>query len=173
MDWPSRRRLAVTWLVAAAALVAITAWTRAEASGLDDPDPARQRSGVVADAASAPVAPAVLRQRLPGGGVVFFERGRRSGAGALCEALQGSTFGWRVVVVTTGEPPPACVSVAVADVAARDAARAVRLPRPRDGGAPVGYVILDEAGRVRYATLDPGAAARLGEVRTMLRAATG
>ena len=171
MDWPSRRRLAVTWLVAAAALVAITAWTRATASALDDPDPARQRSGVVADAASAPLAPAALRQRLPGGGVVFFERGSRSGP--LCEALQGSTFGWRAVLVTTGEPPPACASVAVADVAARDAARAVRLPLPRDRGAPVGYVILDDAGRVRYATLDPGAAARLGEVRTMLRAATG
>lgn len=172
MDWPSRRRLAVTWLVAAGALVTVTVMTRAAVSGLDDPDPARQRSGVVTGAASAPLAPAALRQRLPDGGVVFFERGGRSGT--LCRALRGSALEWRAVVVTTGEPPPACASVAIAGVAvSRDAARAVGLPRPRDGGAPVGYVILDAAGRVRYATLDPGAAERLGEVRSMLRAATG
>lgn len=171
MDWPSRRRLAVTWLVATAALVMVTVVTRGAVSGLDDPDPARQRSGVVTGTVSAPLAPAPLRQRLPDGGVVFFERDGRSGA--LCEALARSTFAWRAVVVTTGEPPPACASVAIAEVAARGAARAVRLPRPRDGGIPVGYVIVDEAGRIRYATLDPGAAERLGEVRTMLRAATG
>lgn len=171
MDWPSRRRLAVTWIVAAAALVTVTVMARAAVSGLDDRDPARQRSGVMTGAASAPLAPAALRKRLPGGGVVFFERDGRSGA--LCEALRGSDLDWRAVIVTTSAPPPACASVAVTGVAARDAARAVPLPRPRDGGAPVGYVILDESGLVRYATLDPGAAERLGEVRTMLRAATG
>lgn len=147
MDWPSRRRLAATWLVAGATLVTVTVLTRGVVSGLDDPDPARQRSGVVTGAASAPLGPAELRQRLPDGGVVFLERDDR--AGPLCEALQASALDWRAVIVTTGDPPPACASVAIAGVAASNAARAVRLPRPRDGGAPVGYVILDEAGRIR------------------------
>lgn len=171
MDWPSRGRLAVAWLVAAATFVAVTAMVRAGASGLDDADPARRRPGVLVEVDSAPLAPAALRQALPAGGVVFFER--RARAGALCEALQGSTVGSRAVVVMRGEPPPACAAVALASAVEEEAADSVGLPRPRDGGAPVGYAIVDGAGRVRYATLDPGAAGHLREVWTMLRAARG
>lgn len=47
-------------------------------------------------------------------------------------------------------------------------ARAYRMPRPTDGGPPVGYALVDSAGRVRYSTLDPGVADHLREIRTML-----
>ncbi len=40
-------------------------------------------------------------------------------------------------------------------VAAGSIAATVGMPRPRDGGAPVGYAILDGDAFVRYATLDP------------------
>lgn len=151
-------------------LVAVTAGIRARATGLDDPDPARQRPGLLAAAASAPVAPPALRRALPAGGVAFFERSER--ATNLCRSLAAATFRSHVVVVTTRLAPEGCVGVAVLAAPPRDAAAAVGLPRPRDGRAPVGYAILDAVGRVRYATLDPNSADHLSEVETMLRAAT-
>lgn len=42
---------------------------------------------------------------------------------------------------------------------------------PRDGGPPVGYAVVDAEGRIRYRTLDPGVATRLGEVATIVAAA--
>ena len=48
--------------------------------------------------------------------------------------------------------------------------RAFGLRRPRAGGTPVGYAIVDNSGRVRYATLDPHLARHLVEVRTILEA---
>lgn len=170
MEWPSRRRLTVAWLVTAATFAAVAVMVRAGASGLDDPDPARQRPGLLAAAASAPLAPPALRRALPAGGVVFFERGER--AGDLCTALADAAFRSQAVVVTTPAAPATCAGVASLAVPPADVADALGLPLPRDGGAPVGYVVVDEAGRVRYATLDPDSADRLPEVQTMLRAAT-
>ena len=45
------------------------------------------------------------------------------------------------------------------------------LDRPRDGGAPVGYAVVDGRGDIRYRTLDPSVAAQLDEIDTILRAA--
>lgn len=175
MGWPSRRQLTLTWLVTAVALVAVLVTERARSSGLDDADAGRQRPGLLTVAGSAPPAPPALRQALPTGGVVFFERAGRSAA--LCTALAGAPFRDRAALLTTTEAPSECAGVKIVAVpmdvsrTAEDTAAAVGLPRPRDGGAPVGYAILDGAGRVRYATLDPAAADHIPEVQTMLRAA--
>lgn len=169
MEWPSRGRLTAVWVATALTFVAVMLTVRSEATGLDDADPARQRPGLLASAASAPLAPTALRRALPAGGVVFFERGGR--AGDVCVALTDAALRSRAVVVTTGVAPPTCVGVASPPVQQEATAQAVGLPRPRDGGAPVGYVVLDKAGRVRYATLDPDSADHLLEVATMLRAA--
>lgn len=166
MEWPSRRRLLVTWLVVAVALAAVTSIIRRGASRLDDPDPARQRPGVLVAASSATLAPTVLRRALPAGGVVFFEREGR--AGELCELLAGRSLRSPAVVVAAGGAPRACAGLALAP--SGDIASAVGLAQPSDGGAPVGYALLDGAGRVRYSTLDPAAADHLPEVETMLRA---
>ncbi|HEX2064104.1 MAG TPA: hypothetical protein VHE80_06755, partial [Acidimicrobiales bacterium] len=42
--------------------------------------------------------------------------------------------------------------------------------RPRAGGPPVGYAVVDSNGAIRYRTLDPSPARRLDEVATILRA---
>ena len=46
----------------------------------------------------------------------------------------------------------------------------LEMRRPRDGGFPVGYAVVDSVGRVRYPTLDPEVTDHLDEVETMVRA---
>jgi alkyl hydroperoxide reductase subunit AhpC len=45
------------------------------------------------------------------------------------------------------------------------------LDRTSDGGAPVGYAVVDGHGDIRYRTLDPSVASQLDEIDTILRAA--
>jgi alkyl hydroperoxide reductase subunit AhpC len=54
---------------------------------------------------------------------------------------------------------------------AGELAEAYGLRQPADRGEPVGYAIVDAAGRIRYRTLDPEVEDLLGEVDTILRAA--
>lgn len=49
-------------------------------------------------------------------------------------------------------------------------ARRFGMPSPVNGGAPVGYAVVDAAGRIRYRTLDPQVAGHLEEVDTILSA---
>lgn len=167
VEWPTRRRLLVTWVVVAGVLLTTTMAARAGRSPLDDPDPARQRPGILDPARSAPLAPAAARAGLPQGGVVFFERPGR--AARLCAALTTASFRRQTLVVSSAATRVACESLRVVDLAEPGAL--IGLPRPRDGGPASGYVIVDPAGRVRYRTLDPDAGQHLGEVATMLRAA--
>ena len=82
------------------------------------------------------------------------------------------SFGERPVVVLFDRRPPSgpefdawraqvsddgvelVVAVAGTDRAAQ-LADAVDIPRPVDGGPPVGYAVVDPARTVRYSTLDP------------------
>ena len=107
---------------------------------LDDPDAADQRDGLLLD---GPVLPAEVGGVEFGGRavVVLFER--EQPAGAAFER-------WRVTVGDDG------VDVVVKVGAEGDElAEAVGMPTPVDGGAPVGYAVVDPARTVRYATLDP------------------
>jgi hypothetical protein len=47
-------------------------------------------------------------------------------------------------------------------------ARAFDLRKPVDGGYPVGYVLIDSSGSVRFRTLDPGYDKRAWEIRLLL-----
>lgn len=49
-------------------------------------------------------------------------------------------------------------------------ARRFGLRRPRDGGPPVGYVVVDARGLIRYRTLDPTVTRNLDEVDTIVAA---
>lgn len=175
---PPRRTLVATWLVAAAVFGTLMVLAKAAPGPLDDADPAYQRPGFL-DAGDLPRPTPRLGDgpRPESAAVVFFDR--PGGIASLCEALTAEPFAPQVdvdVVVATAsavEAPgaercPPDVDV-VAD-AGGDLARGFGLRRPRGGGAPVGYAIVDASGVVRYATLDPTVAARLDEVRTVLRA---
>ena len=76
---------------------------------------------------------------------------------------QGDTV---MVVSGTGT----CQAVPTVNDPGAQLARAFGLRRPRDGGAPVGYAVVDRRGQIRYRTLDPAATEELDEVGTVVRA---
>ena len=178
--WPARpsptaatknhQRILALWVVAAVVFAVLLAVARAAESGLDDPDPAWQRPGIL-DAGALPVPAPPLTGELPRPGrrtVVFFLG--PEGVARLCRALPGRGLaeGADLVIVVSGDGRCAGTTT-IEDPSAR-IARAYGLRRPRDGGAPVGYAVVDRVGRIRYRTLDPRVADGLGEVDTMVRA---
>lgn len=164
-----RQRLATLWVVVAVLFGTLLAVARSSESGLDDPDPALQRIGLL-DAGRLPLPASRLTAELPRPGrraVVFFVR--PDGVAGLCRALvAGDLERADLVIVVSG--PGRCGGVpTIADGSGRLAA-AYGLRRPRDGGPPVGYAIVDRRGQVRYRTLDPSGAAGLSEVETIVAA---
>lgn len=170
MAAPSRRELGGVWVVAVGLLGVLVVVSILTRSGGDDPDQGRQRPGIL-DLGDLPSpAPPVPGVEVGGPNTVIFFAGRRSGE--LCRALQEppeALTTTRLVVVADDSPDCASPVVQV-DLAATDAAARYGLAKPRDGGAPLGYAIVDGEGRLRYRTLDPHAPSLLAEVATMLRA---
>lgn len=164
------RRLVVVWLTAAAFFGVLLVLARAAEAPLDDPDPAWQRPGFLdAGALPVPAPPGLTASGRPT--VVFFERS--TGVGALCQALTERPLReGAVTAVVVADPGPGSCGAAGAVVADRDGALAdaYGMRRPRDGGPPVGYAVVDGAGAIRYRTLDPEVADQLGEVGTIVAA---
>lgn len=169
---PSRSQLLTVWVVTAVVLGGLLLVARRAESGLDDHDPAHQRPGFL-DLGELPERSPRVTGAIPTPGrraLVFFDRPDR--AQRLCEALNGSDLLERAdVVLVVAGGAPACETdiVVVADPKVR-LAHEFELHRPRDGGAPVGYAVVDSQGQIRYRTLDPSAPSELYEVSTILRA---
>lgn len=182
-----RLQLAGVWLAAAVLLGGALVAARLATNPLDDPDLAHQRPGFL-DALGPPFPAAHVADGVPSPGsraVVFFTRPERasrlSAALATRPSLQDRA---RLAVVVSGAMPPgdmpgeAFVADPQPDLAgvpmladpAGHLAVAYRMPVPRDRGPPVGYAIVDRAGRVRYRTLDPEMARHLDEVETVVKA---
>ena len=168
------RPLVVIWLAAGIGLALLLSVARATREPLDDPDPAWQRPGFL-DAGDLPVAAPPVAPGLPAPGrptVVFFERTGR--LPQLCRALAESGLPEKVTataVVVDGAGTLSCpgVDAVVNDPDGRLPA-AYGMRRPRDGGPPVGYAVVDRTGAIRYRTLDPAVADELSEVQTILDA---
>ncbi len=169
---PSRRSLVAVWLTSAVLLGGLLALSALARGPLDDPDPARQRPGLLDLGALPSPAPRVsVEVPAPGlAALVLFERMDR--LAGLCEALGHHRFaGGAVVVVVVPGPGGACASgIAVVGDPAGALAAQFGLDRTRDGGAPVGYAVVDGHGDIRYRPLDPSVATQLGEIDTILRA---
>lgn len=166
---PSRRWLAARWFAAAVAVAAVLTIARVHRTPGDDPDPGRQRPGILDLAPLPERAPNLDGIDLPDGrpAVVFFAAADR--AADLCSALRHARLPASVhVVVAVDEVQEGCPARTTGvDVSA--AAAAFGLPRPRGDVVPTGYAIVDDEGRIRYRTLDPFAPELLDEVATMLR----
>jgi len=167
-----RRALVTVWLAAAIGGGALLAGARVAQSGLDDPDPARQRPGFL-DAGELPQPAPPLAGGLPRPGratVVFFIR--PGDVTRLCRSLGGSSLARQaeLVLAVSGSGPHRCDGVETIDDAPVHLASAYGLARPRSGGEPLGYAVVDGAGRIRYRTLDPAVADNLAEVATIVRA---
>lgn len=162
-----------TWVGAAVGLGLLLALARAAEGPLDDPDQAWQRPGFLdaggLPAAAPTVAPGVPAPNRPT--VVFFVRA--DGLAELCHALAGSALPVRgtVAAVVDGSTSNRCsVARAVVDDPEGAVADAYGMRRPRGGGRPVGYAVVDGAGNIRYRTLDPEVADQLDEVVTIVAA---
>jgi hypothetical protein len=98
---------------------------------------------------------------------------RADGLGELCHSL--TTSGLRqkaaLAVVVAGEASASCDAAgAVVSDPEGAAAEAYGMRRPRGGGPPVGYAVIDASGDIRYRTLDPEVADQLEEVSTIVAA---
>jgi len=168
---PRRRRVLVAvWLAAVLCFGSPLALARSAESGLDDPDPARQRPGFL-DAGGLPQPAPSLAGGLPRQGrptVVFFLR--PEDVPRLCRPVAGAAPDLRAQLVVVVSGPGGCDGVATVNDGPAGLAAAYGLPHPRSGGEPVGYAVVDRDGLVRYRTLDPAVADNLAEVTTILRA---
>lgn len=169
---PSRRSLVAVWLVSAVLLGSLLVLAALARGPLDDPDPARQRPGLL-DLGALPSPAPRISAEVPAPGraaLVLFERVDR--LGGLCEALGHHRFASGAVVVVVPGPGGRCApGIAVIGDPTGALAAQFGLDRPRDGGAPVGYAVVDGHGDIRYRTLDPSVATQLDEIDTILQAA--
>lgn len=167
------RVLTFVWFLAAGALGICLAAASLDRRPLDDPDLVFQRPGFL-DAHGQPFPAPRVGEALPAPGrrlVVFFVRPEQ--IEALEAALAANTALSRnasLAAVVAGQLPERRTGgvLWLADPAG-DLAAGFLMPKPRDGGPPVGYAIVDSDGMVRYRTLDPTTAKRLKEVETMLK----
>lgn len=147
------------WAATSLVLIAALVLAVPGPGALDDPDQADQRPGFLLDPGEARV---VEDLELPGDPLgrrpvlAIFDR-RAPTAAALERFVDEAPERSAVFLVLPARSiPTRRVDGAriVAD-AAGAVARAVGLPQPNGGGAPVGYALVDSKARVRYATLDP------------------
>ena len=136
---------------------------------LDQPEPARQRDGLLLEGRLVPgtVAGVEFGSRPV---VLLFDReppGREELATWLSEVPGRAEV--RLVLPEPGAPPvdPGLVEVVVdPDGSLADA---VSLPTPVDGGLGIGYAVVDSRRQVRYSTLDPVYLVNAFEVVTILK----
>lgn len=148
------------WLAGAIVLAIVVLGVIRPPGPLDDPDEGDQRPGFLFDADEAR---SVSELELPGDPVgrlpVVLIFDRRVLPPRRLRAFTRDVPDDVAVVLAVPDPvgrqPRLPSGVRLVAGAGGRIANAVGLPEPSDGGAPVGYAVLDRRGRVRYATLDP------------------
>jgi len=147
----------LAWWLASAVVLGVAIIAIVGGPGpLDDPDQGDQRPGFLIDADEARRVPGLaLPGRPVGRRPVFVAFARRTpGRKAVRSILRRLPDGFAAVLVLPDDRAAGAQLPIVADPDRR-IARAVGMDRPRDGGPPIGYAVIDQEARVRYATIDP------------------
>jgi len=164
---PAWAPLAWWGLLAAILVVVVVALVRPPGP-LDQPDPARQRDGLLLD---GPIVPASVAGVEFGGRpiVLLFDR-EIPDVGRLAPWLGDLPEGAEIRVVLPESPAPPVAPGPVEVVVDPDGrlADAVSLQTPVDGGPGIGYAVIDTQRRVRYCTLDRAYMVNAFEVATVL-----
>ena len=159
------------WLTVAivmGVLLGLAEWRR---NALNDPDPAWQRTGILLSAQTNET-PADLKPRPGHRAIIFFARtlidrylfhdlADQSDLMEAADLIVGTPDGSRPIIENG-------IQRFVMDPDG-SLARAVGLHRPMDDGPPVGYVLVDSHGSIRYRTLDSGFGQRAWEMKLLLR----
>ena len=156
------------WFAALAAVLTFVVVALVRPPGpLDDPDPAYQRDGLLLD--GPVVDEQVVGVEFGGRPVVLLFVREPPAPGELSSWAQSVPDAAEVVVVL---PQPTTADVPLPTVVdpLNALADAVDMPRPVDGGRPVGYAVVDSDRVVRYATLDPVYLTNGFEIATILGA---
>lgn len=169
----SGQRYLLIWLVAALGFGLLLGLSEYARNPLNDPDPAQQRTGLLLPAGRYP-APVVDGRALTARRtLIFFTRSleRQPLFHDLADQSDLVRNADLVVVTRDGSRPIISEGITqfVTDLDG-SLAEAFGLDQPIDGGAPVGYAIVDSQGYVRYRTLDPDFMHRANEIKLMLGA---
>lgn len=156
---PARAPL-LFWFAGALVLAFVVVAVIRAPGALDDPNEGDQRPGFLVDVDEAR---GVAGLELPGDPVgrvpvvVIFDR--RISPPQRLQSFLRDVPGDVAVVLVVSEPideqPRLPAGVRLVAGSGGRIADALGMPQPRDGGAPVGYAVIDRDARVRYATLDP------------------
>ena len=159
------------WLTGALVMGALLGFAEYRRHPLHDPDQAWQRTGVLLPAQTYP-SPSVGGEPRPGQrAIVFFAR-RLTGHHLFHDLADQADLARAadLIVVTPDGSRPVIQSGIRRFVMDADGslATAFGLRRPVDGGPPVGYVLVDSRGDIRFRTLDPGFGQRAWEIKLLL-----
>lgn len=169
---PIQRYLRI-WLATALVFGLLLGLSEYLRNPLNDPDQARQRTGMLLPPQRAR-APALAASVLPPRRMVIFFARSFQGQPLFHDLADQADLAQsaNLVVVTQDGSRPTLTGGIQQFVADGDGAvaRAAGLDQPIDGGAPVGYVIVDSQGYIRYRTLDPGFMHRAQEIKLLLGA---
>lgn len=159
------------WFTVALFLGGLLTFADYRLNPLNDPDQARQRTGVLlpTEQDSAPMISALNIIGRPV--VIVFDRtltGRHLFHNLADQSDLTRTA--ELLVVTSDGSRPAIETGIDHMLADQDEsiARAFNLRKPVDGGYPVGYVVIDSSGFIRFRTLDPGYDKRVWEIVLLL-----
>lgn len=178
--WPSDRQTRQSffihpylfvWVAVALLLGGLLAFADYRWNPLNDPDLAKQRTGVLLPTAQEPV-PRIFALNITDRPVVIIFDRTLAGRHLFHDLADQSdlTRHAELLVVTSDGSRPVIETGIDHMLADRDEsiARAFDLRKPVDGGYPVGYVLLDSFGFIRFRTLDPGYDKRAWEIVLLL-----
>lgn len=159
------------WVVITLLFAGLLGFAEDRRNPLNDPDQAQQRTGVLLPTGQDP-APKVPALDIPGRpAVILFDR-TLAGRHLFHDLADQSdlTRNAELVVVTPDGSRPIIETGIDHFLADQDeaVAQAFELRKPIDGGYPVGYVLVDSSGFIRFRTLDPGYDRRVWEIRLLL-----
>ena len=166
----SVQRYLGTWL-AVAVLMGVSLWVaECRRNLLNDPDQAWQRTGLLLPARTYQAPSQALGTGRPT--VALFARNlsHQHLFHDLADQSDLASIADLVVVTPDGSRP--VIENGISHFATdSDGAlvTAVGLHKPIDDGYPVGYVLIDSEGYIRFRTLDPGFAKRAWEIKLLLK----
>jgi hypothetical protein len=165
------RRYILIWLTVAAVFGGLLGVDEYRRNSMNDPDQARQRTGVLLPAQTYR-APSVVDERLLNHRtILLFVRSLHGHPlfHDLADQADLANEADLVAVTTDGSGPAVMNGVRrVVFDPTGSLAESFGLNRPIDGGAPVGYVLVDSRGYIRFRTLDPGFGQHAWEIKLLL-----